>query len=188
MWRCMLLCYLSSCLILQLERLLMLGMKAQSVNVTINFTKNCKIYLLQCRRHLGQDQQSHTYWFCRKPLKLKLCRTLFNNISFVRRVTEGRLYLERQLGTTQKKFVQGDKNSWMWECTFFSSLLLCHFEEKRMYLGLLLFLLPPLSLQCGISTHTEIGYRCPLCDLPCLAIDLITPSWLPLELLSTSAN
>ena len=39
-----------------------------------------------------------------------------------------------------------------------------------MYLGLLLFLLPPMSLQCGISTHTEIGYRCPLCDVPCLAI------------------
>ena len=28
-----------------------------------------------------------------------------------------------------------------------------------MHLGLLLLLLPPLSLQCGISTHTEVGFR-----------------------------
>ena len=53
---------------------------------------------------------------------------------------------------------------------FFNDIRCLRFEEKRMYLGILLFLLPPMSLQCGISTHTEIGYRCPLCDLPCLAI------------------
>ena len=32
-------------------------------------------------------------------------------------------------------------------------------SETRMHLGLLLLLLPPLSLQCGISTHTEVGFR-----------------------------
>ena len=163
-------------------------MKAQSVNLTINFTKNCKIYLLQCRRHLGQDQQSHIYWFCSRHLKLKTLQDTISQYKFCQTGHRKKALSWKTVSDTHKKFVQRDKNSWMWECTFFSCLLLCHFEEKRMYLGLLLFLLPPLSLQCGISTHTEIGYRCSLCDLPCLAIDLITPSWLPLELLSTSAN
>ena len=31
--------------------------------------------------------------------------------------------------------------------------------ETRMHSSLLLFLLPSLSLQCGISTHTEVGFR-----------------------------
>jgi len=32
-------------------------------------------------------------------------------------------------------------------------------SETRMHLGLLFFLLPTLSWQCGISTHTEVGFR-----------------------------
>ena len=101
-----------------------------------------------------------------------------------------KLYLGRQFGTRARNLSKEIKTVGcefaLWPAftspsssatlKIFYDIRCLRFEEKRMYLGLLLFLLPPMSLQCGISTHTEIGYRCPLCDLPCLAIDLITHS------------
>ena len=57
-------------------------------------------------------------------------------------VKEGRLYLERQYWDMREFLSEEIKQS-----------------ETRMHLRLLLFLLPSLSLQCGISTHTEVGFR-----------------------------